>query len=148
MDKGRSAPPVTSNLAGIIADLREAAAADTDHPASALINVAAEVIATLQQQLRPKLNDQGEVVFHVSSGVTTDRRPFVTVQYGESITQMSPTQAREVALNILQGAEAAEGDAILVRFLDLEPPQAAALLVGLRAARAARQHPATPTSSA
>lgn len=46
-----------------------------------------------------------------------DRKPYVQIQWSELKAQLSPTEARQHAYNILECANAAEMDAILVRFL-------------------------------
>jgi hypothetical protein len=55
----------------------------------------------------------------------------ITMPGGES-TQMRPEEARALALNILEAAEAAEGDGFIVEWsmakLDLTPEQATILL--------------------
>lgn len=47
------------------------------------------------------------------------RQPFVEViiRPHEFMTQMSPSQAREIAMNLLTAADAAEGDAFLIEFV-------------------------------
>jgi hypothetical protein len=59
----------------------------------------------------------------------------VTMPGGES-TQMRPSEARALALNILEAAEAAEGDGFIVEWsmakLDLTPEQATMVLSEFR----------------
>jgi hypothetical protein len=44
------------------------------------------------------------------------QQPLVTLVVGERMTQMPPAKAREIALLLLECAEAAEHDGFLVRF--------------------------------
>jgi len=45
------------------------------------------------------------------------RRPIVVLSVGETETQMSPGKAREVALLLLEGADAAESDTFIGEFV-------------------------------
>lgn len=66
------------------------------------------------------MNDGDEIVFWVSSGFGHNtQRPFVQVVIDalDASAQMSPAEARSLALNLLEAAEAAESDAFLVTFL-------------------------------
>lgn len=61
------------------------------------------------------------------------QEPFVTVYLaGTDAAQLTPAQAREVAGNLIEAAEASEQDAFIIDFglkkLDLDLPRAAALL--------------------
>lgn len=58
-----------------------------------------------------------EVVFLVESGFGAEtKRPFVSVSIGSERVQMSPEDARRLALNLLASAEAAIADGFLVDF--------------------------------
>jgi len=45
------------------------------------------------------------------------RKPFVNLRHQDWVVQITPVEAREWALNILECAEASEQDAFLVEFL-------------------------------
>ena len=69
------------------------------------------------------------------------KRPFVMMQ-SEAIDrpiQLSPAEARELASNLFQAAEAAEGDQLIVEFatdtLGFEVPEAAQLIIHMRELR-------------
>ena len=54
----------------------------------------------------------------VSSGVSIfDVRPFIRVAWGEQTGQWTPAEARQHALQVLEVAEAAEHDSVVVRWL-------------------------------
>lgn len=66
------------------------------------------------------MNEEKSVVFHVTSNFGhRTQKPFVMVTVGEQdfMAQMSPDEARDLAMNLLQCAEASENDAFLVTFL-------------------------------
>ncbi len=66
------------------------------------------------------MSEEKSVVFHVTSNFGhRTQKPFVMVAVGEQgfMAQMSPDEARDLAMNLLQCAEAAENDAFLVTFL-------------------------------
>lgn len=66
------------------------------------------------------MSDGDEIVFWVSSGFGHNtQRPFVQVviEALDASTQMSPAEARSLALNLLDAADAAESDGFLVTFL-------------------------------
>ncbi len=75
------------------------------------------------------------------------KRPFVMLQTPEldRPLQLSPAEARDLASNLLQAAEAAEGDQLIVEFatdtLGMEMPEAAQLLVYLRELRGKNRKP-------
>lgn len=46
-----------------------------------------------------------------------ERKPFVNLRHQDWVVQITPQEAREWALNILECSEAAEQDAFLVEFL-------------------------------
>lgn len=80
-----------------------------------------------------------EIEFAVSSiyGVMT-KQGLVVIQFGEQQTQVTVAQAREMAMGLLEGAEAAEGDAAFVCALErigMKPPQVAQMLMMLREER-------------
>lgn len=61
-----------------------------------------------------------EIVFSVSTGFgANQRKPYVQVliKAADFMTQMPPDKARELAMNLLEAAEAAEGDGFLMGFL-------------------------------
>jgi hypothetical protein len=53
----------------------------------------------------------------MESGVNPDLKPFITVRWGDQGGQLSPDEAREHGLRMLEVAEAAEADAALLRGL-------------------------------
>ncbi len=66
------------------------------------------------------MNEQVETVWTVVSGFGHNtQQPFVEVivRPQEIVTQMSPESARELAINLLAAADAAESDAFLVSFV-------------------------------
>lgn len=66
------------------------------------------------------MSKQKQVVFSVSTGFGhRTRQPYVQVliEAADFMTQMAPADARALAINLLQAAEAAEGDAFLISFL-------------------------------
>jgi hypothetical protein len=75
--------------------------------------------------------------FSVSSiyGYAT-QKPYVNVEVTVSPMQMSPAKAREIALMLLESADASESDAVLIGYakdvLDLDERGAAGLLAQLR----------------
>ena len=75
------------------------------------------------------------------------KRPFVMLQTPEldRPLQLSPAEARDLASNLFQAAEAAEGDQLIVEFatdtLGMEMPVAAQLLVHLRELRGKNRKP-------
>ena len=46
-----------------------------------------------------------------------DLRPFVSIRWGQMACQLTPEEARQHAYGILEAAEAAESDSIMIRFL-------------------------------
>ena len=69
----------------------------------------------------------------------TSKKPHVNVEVSVSPMQMSPAKARETALFLLESADAAESDAVLIGYardvLDLDDHGAAQLLAQFRAYR-------------
>lgn len=66
------------------------------------------------------MSEPKQVVFHVTSNFGhRTQKPFVMVTVGEQdfMAQMSPDEARALAMNLLQCADASETDAFLVTFL-------------------------------
>jgi len=66
------------------------------------------------------VSKQKQVVFSVSTGFGhRTQQPYVQVliEAADFMTQMAPADARALAINLLQAAEAAEGDAFLISFL-------------------------------
>lgn len=83
-----------------------------------------------------------ESEFHVTSGYGhNSREPFVQMQCPNPVVQMSPENARDLALNLLQAAEAAYSDAFLVEFLGAIESEtvAAGLLIEFRKWREQKQ---------
>lgn len=76
----------------------------------------------------------------VESGVTTSGRGFVVMRWGDLSGQLTPDEAREYALAILEAADAADHDAALfVELRDrvgLELTTIGGLLRGIREQRA------------
>ena len=66
------------------------------------------------------MSEDEPVVFHVTSNFGhRTQKPFVMVTVGakDFTTQMSPAEARDLALNLLMCADASESDAFLITFL-------------------------------
>lgn len=130
-------------ISAIRAELAAAAEGQGRGPMSDLLRRAERLIGHLAEQLRPKTDGRGMVSFDVTSGVgAATRAPFVGVQYGGQLTQMSPEAARGLAMNLLGAAEAAETDAQLLTFLrqqDFTEAEAAGLLTAFRFARERRR---------
>jgi hypothetical protein len=66
------------------------------------------------------MSTEKQIVFSVSTGFGyRSQAPYVQVliEAADFMTQMSPENARELAINLLCAAEAVEGDAFLVSFL-------------------------------
>jgi hypothetical protein len=77
---------------------------------------------------------------HVANGYgARTREPFVTLRVKEEFVNLTPEDAREVALNLIEATEAAMGDALIMRFaernLGVNDEQAAQLLVMFRKLR-------------
>jgi hypothetical protein len=72
----------------------------------------------------------------VSSGYGGNtRQPYVELCLNDQSVQITPMKAREIAGNLLEAAEAAEGDGFLVEFMSNfaeEPEHAVGLLVEFR----------------
>lgn len=91
---------------------------------------------------------RGEELVTVTSGYGANtKRPYVALQIGDRRPhQWSPEEARRVALLLLGGAEAAEGDGFVVEWftekVGLEPRQAAGLLHDFRTWRDAHREEA------
>ena len=82
----------------------------------------------------------GEKTILVSSGFGSKaRKPFVVIESEDldKPLQISPDDARNLAMNLLRAAEAADTDAFLVDFMKdtLDPQQIASLLYEFRNAR-------------
>lgn len=71
------------------------------------------------------------------------KEPFVEIMVPEKRIRMSPENARDLALNLLQAAEAAYSDAFLTEFLvgviDSTPAEAAVVLAEFRKWREQKQ---------
>lgn len=87
------------------------------------------------------MSEQSErSMVHVASayGART-RESFVTLRVKEEFVNLTPAEAREIALNLIQATEAAMGDALIMRFaernLGADDMQAAQLLVMFRKLR-------------
>jgi hypothetical protein len=85
------------------------------------------------------------LTYTVTTGYgANSKEPYVEVQAPQLRVQMSPENARDLAMNLLQAAEAAYSDAFLVEFLidatGASIPEAAALLGEFRAWREQKQN--------
>lgn len=72
------------------------------------------------KQIAMQNDKDAPIVFMVTSGFGhNSQQPFVQVliEAADFMTQMSPDNARELAYNLLQAADAAESDGFLVTFL-------------------------------
>ena len=81
----------------------------------------------------------GSDTLEMESGVNKDLDAFITVRWGAEVAQMSPHDARQHGLRMLEVAEAAEADAALItgmRKLDFEEQVSFALLRLIRENRA------------
>jgi hypothetical protein len=79
-------------------------------------------------------------ILHTSSGVSAfTGKPFVLASWGVESGQLTPDEARALALRIVEAAAAAEHDALVLRWLqermDLPADTAAQALVDLRELR-------------
>ena len=86
---------------------------------------------------RKRTGDAQFTIFVESLCSSKTREPRLNVFFREESppVQLSPSEARELALNILQGAEASEQDAFMVHWAEecgAEPKEAPALLVAFR----------------
>jgi hypothetical protein len=59
----------------------------------------------------------GGVLESVSGVSLFTGEPFVTLRWGQNSGQLTPAEARELAMSILAAAEAAESDAAVVKVL-------------------------------
>lgn len=85
--------------------------------------------------------DAAEIPIHIASGYGGNtKRPFVELTFGPVKTTMSTAKAREIALLLLESADAAESDGFLVEFMqtvmDGDARAATAVLMRFRAYRA------------
>lgn len=67
-----------------------------------------------------KMIEEEGIAIGISSGFGHNtQRPFVQIliERADWMTQMSPAEARDLALNLLQAADGAESDGFLVTFL-------------------------------
>lgn len=92
------------------------------------------------------IEDSGLTNISVTSGFGHNtQQPFVemTIRRADWTTQMSPAMARELALNLLAAADAAESDGFVVGFfrdhIGLEMSHVAGLLMEFRDYREKRQ---------
>ena len=53
----------------------------------------------------------------MESGVNTEGKPFVHIRWNEQAGQLSPDEARQHGLRMLECAEASESDSAVIRFL-------------------------------
>jgi hypothetical protein len=87
------------------------------------------------------MSEQSErAMVHVANGYgARTRQPFVTLRVKEEFVNLTPAEAREIALNLIQATEAAMGDALIMRFaarnLEASDVQSAQLLVMFRKMR-------------
>lgn len=72
----------------------------------------------MSDQTRDEGWSEAPAVLRVGSGVSlANGQPFVTVRWGDRSGQWSPGEARQHAMQVLEAAEAAEHDAVVVRWL-------------------------------
>ena len=62
-------------------------------------------------------NSAGNSIHVESTFGSKTRQPFVTVSWGESIAQLDPDTARQLAIDLLEAAEASISDAFLIEWL-------------------------------
>lgn len=139
MSKGRQPPEKQTDHAAAFRDRLGRAAAESFNP-----GVRWETYAEVQ---REQYRAVGQAVFEAitinrrglrgqfeaGSGYSSQRNePYVEIAIGLSPAQFSPAKAREIALLLLECAEAAESDAAIMTFaregMDLDRAQAAQLL--------------------
>ncbi len=85
-----------------------------------------------------------DLTYNVTSGYGANtKEPYVEVQAPKLRVQMSPENARDLALNLLQAAEGAYTDAFLVEFLTeavgMKLPETGSILREFRAWRETKQ---------
>ncbi len=57
-------------------------------------------------------------VIHIESIVSgADGRPYVTLEWGTQSGQLTPNEARMHAMSLMEATDAAESDALIVKFL-------------------------------
>jgi hypothetical protein len=114
-----------------------------------LMSASERRIAQLEDE-NVKLREQlarvagGAESLEMESGVNKRLEPFVHVRWGAEIGQLSPAEARQHGLAMLEAAEAAEADAALLRGLrelDVDEQTGFALL------RLIRENRDTPSAS-
>lgn len=85
-----------------------------------------------------------ELTYNVSSGYGANtQEPYVEVEAPQLKVQMSPENARDLALNLLRAAEAAYTDAFLVEFMKeavgMNLPEVGSILKEFRSWRETKQ---------
>ena len=140
MSKGRTPPPATIDHAAQLRDRLGKAAyeaafdhepvpwAETDERRRERYRVIGQAVMDV---IVTKDDRRGD--FSVSSIYGyKNQKPYVNVEVSVSPMQMSPAKAREIALMLLESADAAESDAVLIGYardvLDLDDRGAAQLL--------------------
>lgn len=81
-----------------------------------------EELETEVRKLRHLLSTQlksGDTLW-MESGVNEHGKPFVQTRWGDQAGQLSPAEARQHGLRILECAEAAESDSAVIGFLTAE----------------------------
>jgi hypothetical protein len=144
MSKGRKVPDPPIDHAAALRDRLGKAAFDADghpdaKPWSEQGEGARDYWRNIGQAVMGVIIDKGDRrgEFSVSSiyGYAT-QKPYVNVEVSMSPMQCSPAKAREMALMLLESADASESDAVLIGFaktaLDLDDRGAAQLLQQFR----------------
>lgn len=139
--KGRNVPPAQVDHAAQLRDRLGRAAYDAmpvepgDVSWERLTEAGREMWRTVGQAVMRAIVDKGDQrgEFTVSSiyGYAS-QKPYVNIEVSVSPMQVSPGKAREMALMLLESADAAESDAVLIGFardvLDLDAQRSAQLL--------------------
>lgn len=143
--KGRTVPPASVDHAAALRDRLGRAAYDAmpvepgDVSWERLTESGREMWRTVGQAVMGAIVDKGDRrgEFAVSSiyGYAT-QKPYVNIETSMSPMQVSPGKAREMALMLLESADAAESDAVLIGYtrdvLGLDESQSAKLLSEFR----------------
>lgn len=139
MSKGRRVPDSPIDHAAALRDRLGMAAyiadPESDTPWQHISEAGRDYWRTIGQAVMDAIVSKGDRRgdFTVSSiyGYAT-QKPYVNIEVSVSPMQCSPAKAREMALMLLESADASESDAVLIRFgmdvLDMNQSQAAQLL--------------------
>lgn len=151
MSKGRQPPPPPRDHATAIRDRlgRAAYEAATDSEGDTTWDTANATAKELYRRVGDavlsaiKTPGQRRGDLTVASLYTPDGRPVVELTADTSPAQFSPAKAREIALLLLEAADAAESDALIAAFgrevLDLDMVEAARLIDRFRRLRETRR---------